>query len=66
MAQETGGSKFKDNRGGGFAKYRAMIHGGISLGAVIRNELLVFFFGYLPGPLGLALRKILYPCMFKL
>lgn len=65
MAQETGGSKFKDNRGGGFAKYRAMIHGGISLGAVIRNELLVFLFGYLPGPLGLALRKAFYPCMFK-
>lgn len=58
-------SKFKDNRNGGFSKYRALTHGNISIFSVIRNELLTLFFGYLPGPLGLALRKIFFPKMFK-
>ena len=62
---ETGNSKFKDNRGGGFAKYRALVHGDISLWRVMRNELVVLLFGYVPGPLGLALRKLFYPCMFR-
>ena len=61
----AGTSKFKDNRGGGFAKYRALTHGDIALWRVIRNELLVLLFGYVPGPLGLALRKVFYPCMFR-
>ena len=61
----TGNSKFKDNRGGGFSKYRALTHGGISLWRVIRNELVTLLFGYVPGPLGLALRKVFYPCMFR-
>lgn len=65
MSENKATAKFKDNRGGGFAKYRALTHGTISLAKVIRNELLVFLFGYFPGPLGLALRKIFYPCMFK-
>ena len=61
----TGNSKFKDNRGGGFSKYRALTHGDISLWRVIRNELVTLLFGYVPGPLGLALRKVFYPCMFR-
>lgn len=27
--------------------------------------MLVLLFGYIPGPIGLALRKIFYPCMFR-
>lgn len=65
MNSSSSASKFKDNRGGGFSKYRAMTHGNISMCKVIRNELITFLFGYLPGPLGLALRKIFYPCMFR-
>lgn len=58
-------SKFKDNRGGGFAKYRALVHGDVSLAAVALRELCFLLFGYVPGPLGIALRKVFYPWMFK-
>ena len=61
----TANSKFKDNRGGGFGKYRALVHGDVALWRVIRNELFSLLFGYVPGPLGIALRKIFYPCMFR-
>lgn len=61
------GSKLKDVRGGGgsaLGKYCAVTHGGIGALRVLRNELLVILFGYVPGALGLALRKVFYPCMF--
>lgn len=66
MAGDTGNTKIKDIRKGGssFAKYRGLVHGDISLCKVIRNELLGLLFGYIPGPIGLALRKWFFPCMF--
>ena len=68
MAEDTGNSKLKDMRkgkGSAFQRYRALVHGPVGLGRVLRDELLTFLFGSVPGPLGLALRKTFYPKMFK-
>lgn len=67
MSGETGGSKIKDMRNGGsaMARYRKLVHGDIGTWAFIRNELVTLLFGNVPGALGLLLRKIFYPCMFK-
>lgn len=59
--------KIKDLRKGSspFKRYCVLTHGDIPMWQVLRNELLVLFFGYIPGPIGLAFRQLLYPCMFK-
>lgn len=59
--------KIKDmNKGGGaWGKYRAATHGGIAFWRILRNELVTLVFGYVPGVLGLALRRVFFPCMFK-
>ena len=59
--------KVKDmNKGGGaWGKYRAAVHGDVALWRVLRNELVTLMFGFIPGALGLALRRLFYPCMFK-
>lgn len=59
--------KIKDmgKKRGAWGQYRAATHGGIALWRVIRNELLTLLFGYVPGALGLALRRAFFPCMFK-
>lgn len=61
------GSKVKDIRNGGSAwkKYCMVTHGDILLWKVIRNELLILFFGYIPGALGMVLRRFLFPFMFR-
>jgi acetyltransferase-like isoleucine patch superfamily enzyme len=56
---EAATSKFKDNRGGGFSKWRRMVHGDVSMAIVF------LIFGYIPGPIGMALRKVFYPWMFR-
>jgi acetyltransferase-like isoleucine patch superfamily enzyme len=48
-----------------FRHYRRLTHGDLPLWRVLRNELLVLFFSNLPGLLGIALRRLFYPCMFK-
>ena len=60
------GMKVKDIRkeGGAWRKYRAVTHGDISFWRVLRDELLVLLFTNVPGLLGLALRRIFFPCMF--
>ena len=45
--------------------YRDLAYGGMPLGKVLWAEFLYFFVGPLPGALGLALRKILYPSLFR-
>lgn len=59
--------KIKDigKKRGAWGEYRAATHGDIALWRVLRNELLTLLFGYVPGALGLALRRVFYPCMFK-
>jgi len=46
--------------GGGFAKYRALVYGDLSLGRVIAWEFAMLFFGGVPGALGYALRGFFY------
>lgn len=58
-------SKFKDNRGGGFSKYRALVHGDASIAVVALREICFLLFGYVPGPIGMVLRKVFYPWMFR-
>jgi len=62
---EDTSTKVKEISGkGAFAKYRDVMYGDVSLGKVILAELLITLFGWIPGILGLGLRKIFYPVMF--
>lgn len=61
-------SQFKVKEVGGgsaFAKYRALFYGDASLGHVIAAEIIQLIAQGLPGALGLVLRKVLYPSLFK-
>jgi acetyltransferase-like isoleucine patch superfamily enzyme len=49
--------------GGAGAKYRALIVGRPGLGALVKYELIVLVAQCVPGALGLALRKALYPSL---
>lgn len=60
--------KVKDLGGGGggaWAKYRAVVHGPVGTLRALRDELLTLLFGYVPGVLGMALRRVFFPCMFR-
>ena len=64
------GNKVKDitgaaDGGGAWRKYRDVTHGPVSVWRALRNELLVLLFGSVPGALGLALRRVFYPRMFR-
>ncbi|MGI6495797.1 MAG: DapH/DapD/GlmU-related protein [Kiritimatiellia bacterium] len=50
---------------GAFRRYRAMVHGDVSPGRVLRDECIQFFCGATPGALGFYLRSKLYPRLFK-
>ncbi len=68
MAETQGSktsSKIMHGNASPFKKYCNLVHGDISFFKILRNEFLMFFFGDLPGPLGLVFRKKLFPCMFK-
>ena len=45
-------------------KYASLVIGKNSLAALLKYELIIFFFGGIPGALGLALRKIFFPKLF--
>ena len=47
------------------AKYATLVVGEKGLGKLLRFELINFLFTWVPGALGLALRKIFYPCLFR-
>ena len=48
-----------------FQKYREMFVGDCSIWYLIKYEIIVTLFSSLPGALGLVLRKIFYPALFK-
>lgn len=60
--------KFKNMAGepkkSGFAKYKSIYYGNVSVWAVIKTELILTLFGWIPGALGLALRSVFYPFLF--
>lgn len=61
-------SEYKVKSVGGasaFAKYRAVCYGDRGLGYVLAAELIQLFSQNLPGALGLAVRKKLYPLLFQ-
>jgi acetyltransferase-like isoleucine patch superfamily enzyme len=47
------------------AKYATLVVGEKGLGKLLRFELINLLFSWVPGALGLALRKIFYPCLFR-
>lgn len=51
--------------GSAFAKYRALCYGDRGLGYILWSEFLVLTISWLPGALGLALRGVFYPSLFK-
>ncbi|MDH7512818.1 MAG: acyltransferase [Clostridiales bacterium] len=48
-----------------FSKYADLFVGEKNIWKLIRFELIQLFFSWVPGALGLALRKIFYPCLFQ-
>jgi serine acetyltransferase len=52
-----------DAPGGARAKYSALVVGRSGLGALLKYELVVMLSQHVPGALGLALRKWLYPTL---
>lgn len=58
-------AKIFSERKSNIQKYREMTLGGGSWLLLLRYELTLLLVGYLPGALGLALRKIFYRALFK-
>jgi len=54
-----------DSSGGLASKYKTFIVGEGSWWSLIKYELIITLFGWLPGALGLLLRSIFYPFLFK-
>ncbi len=54
-----------DSSGGLASKYKAFMVGEGSWWSLIKYELIITLFGWLPGALGLFLRSIFYPFIFK-
>jgi len=48
-----------------FKKYRELFIGKGGLGSFVTYELIVFLFSWVPGALGLFLRKLFYPLLFE-
>ena len=67
----SSGSDFKakavlrEGGGSAFAKYRALCYGDRGLGYILWSELLQLTISLLPGALGLLLRGLFYPSLFK-
>lgn len=60
--------KIKDiasSRKSAWRQYIDVTYGSISLWRALRNEIIVALFGYIPGALGLVLRRIFFPLMFR-
>ena len=55
----------KDPGKSAFRKYRDIYYGDTSLGYVIKSELVITLTSGVSGALGLALRQLLYPSLFK-
>ncbi|HUU38450.1 MAG TPA: DapH/DapD/GlmU-related protein [Candidatus Desulfaltia sp.] len=47
------------------AKYATLVVGEKGFGKLLRFELINFLFSWVPGALGLAMRKIFFPCLFQ-
>ena len=54
-----------DNKKSTFKKYRELFVGGKSFFFLVKYELVVLFFSWIPGALGFFLRKVFYPFIFK-
>ncbi len=48
-----------------FHKYADLFVGQKNVGKFLRFELIVLLFSWIPGSIGLALRKIFFPCLFR-
>ncbi|MGH7557115.1 MAG: DapH/DapD/GlmU-related protein [Gemmatimonadota bacterium] len=57
--------KLFEDEGSSSLKYRRLVIGGGSWWEFVKYELLTTFLGPIPGALGLALRKRLYPLLFE-
>jgi acetyltransferase-like isoleucine patch superfamily enzyme len=54
-----------DGRKSVVRRYADLVIGGPSLATLLKYELITFLFGALPGAVGLFLRRIFYPLLFK-
>jgi acetyltransferase-like isoleucine patch superfamily enzyme len=61
-----GDQKFlMDRQKGMIAKYKSLVVGNVSVFSLIKFELITTLFSGIPGALGLFLRKLFFPCLFK-
>ncbi len=58
-------SALSDETTGGLAKYRKLVVGKPGLWAFLKYEFITGLFGLWPGALGLWLRHIFFPCLFR-
>jgi acetyltransferase-like isoleucine patch superfamily enzyme len=68
MSKEFRGSMQKqllEERKSLFSKYTDIFVGERGFWRLARFELITLFFSWIPGALGLALRKVFYPCLFR-
>ncbi|MDR0992991.1 MAG: hypothetical protein LBN38_00260 [Verrucomicrobiota bacterium] len=68
--EQTSGVDYKhkalqSGTGSAFSAYRRLMYGRTSLWYVLKAELIALLVSWLPGALGLLLRKWLYPTLFK-
>lgn len=54
-----------DSESSFFNKYQDLVIGKRDFSALLKYELITLLFGHLPGALGLALRHLFYPTLFK-
>lgn len=67
--EKNGPTGFHEVRGAprqsALGKYQALVIGNRGIGTLILHELLTTFPGWLPGLLGIVLRRLLYPLLFR-
>lgn len=54
-----------DESGSAWKKYACLVTGESKLSGLVKYELITTLFGWIPGALGLMLRKIFYPLLFR-
>lgn len=54
-----------DEKESAFNKYKKIVTGEMSIGSILWFELVTMFLGNFPGAVGLFLRKLFYPSLFK-
>ncbi len=61
----TGFQQVRDSRESALGKYQLLVVGNQRFGSLLLHELLTTLFTYVPGLLGILLRRLFYPLLFR-